>query len=67
MTYSICINYIIHTHQNYALSLTGTVFQVLLMNRSLSDDWSYNRVMLQLLGTTGTAIDMNDLLVGYNM
>ena len=24
------------------------------MNRSLPDDWSYDRVMLQLLGTTGT-------------
>ena len=34
--------------------LTGTVSQVLLMNRSLPDDWSYDRVMLQLLGTTGT-------------
>ena len=34
--------------------LTGSVSQVLLMNRSLPDDWLYNRVMLQLLGTAGT-------------
>ena len=31
--------------------LTGTVSQVLSMNRSLPDD---DKVMLQLLGTTGT-------------
>ena len=67
MAYSVCINFIIYSHQNYALSLTGIVSQVLLMNRSLPDDWSYNRLMLQLLGTTGTAIYMNDLLVDYNM
>jgi len=67
MPYSVCINFIIHSHQNYALSLTGIVSQVLLMNRSLPDDWSYSRVMLQLLGTTGTAIYTNDSLVGYNM
>ena len=36
------------------IKLTGTVFQVLLMNRSLPDDWSYDRVMLQLLETAGT-------------
>ena len=34
--------------------LTGTVSQVLLIDRSLLDDWSYDRVMLQLLGTAGT-------------
>ena len=34
--------------------LTGTVLQVLLMNRSLPDDWLYDRVMLQLLGTPRT-------------
>ena len=37
-----------------ATLLTGTAFQVLLMDRSLPDDWSYDRVMLQLLGTAGT-------------
>ena len=67
MAYSVCINFIIHTHQNYALSLTGTAFHLLLMDRSIPDDWSYNRVMLQLLGTTGTAIYTNYLLVDYNM
>ena len=67
MAYSVCINFIIHTHQNYALSLTDTVSQVLLMDRSIPDDWLYNRVMLQLLGTTGTTMYTNDLLVGYNM
>ena len=36
------------------IRLTGTVFQVLLMNRSLPDDWLYDRVMLQLLETAGT-------------
>ena len=35
--------------------LTGTVSQVLLMNTSLPDDWSYDRVMLQLTKTAGTA------------
>ena len=45
---------IIHIHQNYALSLTGTVSQVLLMNCNLPDDWLYDRVMLQVLGTAGT-------------
>ena len=34
--------------------LTGTVSQVLSIKRSLLDDWLYNRVMLQLPGTTGT-------------
>ena len=34
--------------------LTGTVFQVLFINRSFLDDWLYNSVMLQLLGTAGT-------------
>ena len=36
------------------MSLTGTVSQVLVMNRSLLDDWLYNRLMVQLLGTAGT-------------
>ena len=40
------------------------------MNRSLLDDWSYDRVMLQLLGTAGTVNNitlryMNHLLVRY--
>ena len=39
------------------------------MNRSLLDDWSYDRVMLQLLGTAGTVntilIHTNDLHVLY--
>ena len=46
-----------HTHDTmgYAVTkLTGTVFQVLLMDRSPPDDWLYDRVMLQLLGTAGT-------------
>ena len=34
--------------------LTGTEFQVLLKSRSLLDDWLYDSVMLQLLGTAGT-------------
>ena len=38
----------------YLSLLTGTVFQVLLMDRSLLDDWLYDRVMLQLLATAGT-------------
>ena len=36
------------------IKLTGTVFQVLLMIRSLPDDWLYDRVMSQLLGCAGT-------------
>ena len=38
----------------YAVSLTGKVSQVVVMNRSLPDDWLYDRVMLQLVGTVGT-------------
>ena len=48
-------------HSIYELGLergyhkpTGTVSQVLLTDRSILDDWSYDRVMLQLLGTAGT-------------
>ena len=33
------------------IRLSGTVSQVLVMNRSLSDGWLYDRVMLQLVGT----------------
>ena len=34
--------------------LTGIESHVLLMSCSLPDDWSYNRVMLQVMGTAGT-------------
>ena len=47
-------NYHIPEGDSVATLLTGTVSQVLLMNRSLPDGWSYDRVMLQLLGTAGT-------------
>ena len=40
------------------IKLTGTVVQVLLMNRSFSDDCLYERVMLQLLGTAGAVKTM---------
>ena len=46
-----------HTHDTMGCAvakLTGTVFQVLLMDRSLPDDWLYDRVMLPLLGAAGT-------------
>ena len=43
--------------------LTGAVSQVLLMNRSLPDDWSYDRVMLQLLGAAGTVRKMTKSVV----
>ena len=46
-----------HTHDTteFAVTkLTGTVFQLLLMDRRLPDDWLYDRVRLQLLGTAGT-------------
>ena len=36
------------------MSLTGIISKVVLMNCNLRDDWSYNRVMLQLLGAVGT-------------
>ena len=36
--------------------LTGIESHVLLMSCSLPDDWSYNKVMLQLVGTAGTVI-----------
>ena len=36
------------------MMLTSTVSQVLLINSSLLDDCSYDKVMLQLLGTAGT-------------
>ena len=45
-------------------ALTGTEFQVLLMNRSLLDDWLYDKVMLQLLGTAGT---VNYTLMNYTL
>ena len=32
------------------IKLTGTVFQVLLMNRSLLDDWLYERVDVTAAG-----------------
>jgi len=34
--------------------LTGTEVQVLNIDRSLSDDWLYDRVRLQLIETAGT-------------
>ena len=39
-------------------ALTGTVSQVMAMNRSLPDDRLYDRLMLQLVGTAGTVGEM---------
>ena len=49
------------------IKLTGTVFQVLLMNRSLLDDWLMRELMLQLLGTAGTAGRMLGLTKKFNV
>ena len=40
------------------MQLTGTVSQVLSMDRSLPDSWSYDRMMLQLRGAAGTVGDV---------
>ena len=48
-------NYSVIWHDDLVvIKLTGTVSQVLLINRSLPDDWWYDTQMLQLLGTAGT-------------
>ena len=53
-TYGVLPHSVIRYDELVVIKLTGTVSQVLLMYRSLPDDWLYDRVMLQLLGTAGT-------------
>ena len=49
------------------MSLTGTVFQVLLMNRRLLDDWLYDKVRLQLLGAVGTVGMQVEIVISFTL
>ena len=46
---------------NSSMWLTGTVSQVISIKTILSDDWLNDRVMLQLLGTSGTVENINNI------
>lgn len=42
------------TVTEFTIELTGTVSQMVAMDSSLLDDWSYVRILTQLVGTAGT-------------